>query len=110
MNTIEIVIYTTKTGKSPFSQWEDKLDTKSQAIIANRLDRIRLGNFGDCKPIKGGNGVKELCVDFGPGYRIYFGMRGSTIVVLLIGGEKKSQLRDIEKAKQYWLECREELL
>lgn len=110
MNTIEIVIYTTKTGKSPFNDWESRLDAKAQVIIANRLDRIRLGNFGDCKPIIGGEGVKELRVDFGPGYRIYFGMQGSTIVILLIGGAKKSQLRDIEKAKQYWLECKEKLL
>ena len=110
MNNIDIVIYTTKTGKSPFYAWENKLDTKVQAIIASRLDRIRLGNFGDCKPIQGGGGVKELRVDFGPGYRIYFGVQGSTVVILLIGGEKKSQSRDIEKAKQYWLECREQLL
>lgn len=110
MNTIEIVIYTTKTGKSLFSEWENKLDVRAQAIIANRLDRIRLGNFGDCKPIKDGEGIKELRIDFGPGYRIYYGVKGSTIVVLLVGGDKKQLLRDIDKAKRYWLECKETLL
>ena len=110
MNNINITIYKTKTGKAPFNEWEGELDNKTQAIVANRLDRIRLGNFGDCTTIKSGEGVKELRIDFGPGHRIYFGIQGSTIVILLIGGEKKTQTRDIEKAKKYWHDCRENLL
>lgn len=110
MSFIKIVTYTTSRGKTPFLDWEETLDTKVQAIVANRIDRIRLGNFGDCKPIKGAAGIKELRIDFGPGYRIYIGMQGTTVVVLLAGGDKKSQNRDIEKAKQYWLECKEKLL
>lgn len=110
MSFIKIVTYTTSRGKSPFWDWESSLDSKVQVIVANRLDRIRLGNFGDCKAIKGAPGIKELRIDFGPGYRIYLGAQGSTVVILLTGGDKKTQDRDIEKAKQYWLECKEELL
>ncbi len=78
-----------------------------QAIVMNRLDRIRLCNFGDAKRIQGGNGIWELRIDHGPGYRIYFGKEGTMIVVLLTGGNKKRQNRDITKAKQYWLEYKE---
>jgi putative addiction module killer protein len=68
-----------------------------------------LGNFGDCKLIKGGEGVSELRIDYGPGYRIYFGKDKATIVALLIGGNKGSQTRDIAKAKRYWLDYKESL-
>ena len=104
---MKIVIYSTSNGKSPFYDWQNKLNENTRAIIRTRLDRIRLGNFGDSKIIKGGEGVWELRIDFGPGYRIYFGKKGATVVVLLVGGDKGSQDRDIAKAKRYWLECRE---
>lgn len=107
MNLIKIIIYSTKTGKEPFSEWEDGLDKKVQAIVKNRLDRLKLGNFGDAKTIKGAEGICELRIDYGPGYRIYFGKKGTTIVLLLVGGEKKSQERDIAKAKRYWLDGKE---
>ena len=106
MTFIKIVIYCTKTGNEPYSEWEDGLDKKVQAIIKNRLDRIRLGNFGDAKLIKGANGIWELRIDYGPGYRIYFGKKGQDLVLLLVGGEKKSQARDIAKAKQYWMDAK----
>lgn len=67
-----------------------------------RLNRIRLGNFGDCKGV--GGGVEELRIDFGPGYRVYFGREGSFVVILLCGGDKRSQARDILIAQQYWRE------
>lgn len=107
MHTIEIIVYATSTGKEPFSDWQKKLDTMVQAIVISRLARIRLGNLGDAKMIKNGGGIWEFRIDCGPGYRIYFGKQGSTIVILLTGGDKKSQSRDIVKAKQYWLEYKE---
>ena len=110
MSTLKIAIYTTRTGRKPFSDWRTQLDKTARAIIRTRIDRVSLGNFGDSKPIKNGDGVWELRINFGPGYRIYFGKIGNAIVVLLAGGDKGSQSRDIEKAKRYWLECRKKLL
>jgi putative addiction module killer protein len=108
MNILKILIYSTDSGKEPFSDWEESLDKKTRAIIQNRLDRVRLGNLGDAKALKNGDGVWELRIDFGPGYRVYFGKEGSTIVVLLAGGNKQTQDRDIVKSKQYWLQYRKE--
>lgn len=104
---MKIVIYSTSTGKSPFYDWQNKLDENTRALVRTRLDRICLGIFGDSKLIKGGYGVWELRIDFGPGYRIYFGKKGKAIVILLVGGSKGSQIHDIAKAKLYWLECKE---
>lgn len=103
MIMIEIVMYATGTGQEPFSDWQDKLDKKTKAIIMQRLDRIRFGNFGDAKRLQGVSGIWEFRIDYGPGYRVYFGKEGSTIVILLTGGSKKNQIKDIAKAKQYWL-------
>ena len=61
-----------------------------------------LGNFGDCHPIKESNGISEIRFDIGAGYRIYYGKQKNTVIILLVGGNKKTQTRDIEKAKQYW--------
>ncbi|MBX9830599.1 type II toxin-antitoxin system RelE/ParE family toxin [Candidatus Babeliales bacterium] len=102
-----MVVYKTKTGKSPFFTWKDKLELGTRAIIRTRLDRVSDGNLGDSKPIKGAQGIHELRINYGPGYRIYFGKKGNTVVILLIGGDKASQNRDIERAKQYWLEYKE---
>lgn len=107
MALIKIFIYVTKTGKSPFYAWQNKLNVNTKALIKTRIDRVRLGNLGDSKAIKNGAGVYELRINRGPGYRIYFGKKGSMIVILLIGGDKNSQKRDISKAKQYWLEYKE---
>jgi putative addiction module killer protein len=107
MNFIKIYIYVANSGKQPFYDWQNKLDCNTRAIVRSRLDRVRLGNLGDCKPIKNGNGVWELRISFGPGYRIYFGKIENKVVVLLCAGNKGSQSRDIEKAKQYWHECKE---
>ena len=102
----EIRLYRTNAGTVPFSEWFDSLgDIKTQQRIDARLARMRLGNFGDAKAI--GEGVHELRLDFGPGYRIYFGQEGRTIVILLCGGDKSSQQRDIKKAKQFWLNYQE---
>ena len=98
-----IVIYETTDGKSPFLDWLNGLrDVKARATIRARLDRVRLGNLGDSKSI--GDGVHELRITFGPGYRVYFGQDGLLLVVLLCGGDKGSQKRDIAKAKTLWRE------
>src|SRR5947209_7218796 len=103
---IEIYTYTTSNDKAPFNEWLADLDDRSRAIIRTRLDRIRLGNFGDSKLISGGDGIWELRIDYGPGYRVYYGRKRRHIIILLLGGDKGSQSRDIAKAKRYWLDCR----
>lgn len=81
-----------------FDVWLDRLrDRKATSIIAKRIVRLSGGLFGDAEPV--GEGVSELRVDFGPGYRIYFKQVGGTLIVLLIGGDKSSQRRDIAAAK-----------
>ena len=71
-------------------------------IVRARLNRVRLGNFGDSKPV--GGGVEELRIDFGPGYRVYYGREDSVGVILLCGGDKRTQARDILTAREYWKE------
>jgi putative addiction module killer protein len=97
----EIGIYQTKDKESPFQDWLDSFsDINTKARILQRIDRIELGNFGDCEPV--GDGVHELRTDYGPGYRIYFGNDGKLLVILLCGRTKKCQEKDIKKAKEYW--------
>ncbi len=82
-----------------FMAWASGLrDRKAEAAVAKRLKRMEQGNFGDCEPI--GEGLSEARIHYGPGYRLYFMRRGTTVIVLLCGGDKKSQSRDIKKAKQ----------
>jgi putative addiction module killer protein len=101
----DIQIYMTEGGRAPFSEWLVSLrDNKARAKIRVRLDRVSLGNLGDCHGV--GDGVQELRIDYGPGYRVYFGQVGSTIVLLLCGGDKNTQAKDIEQSKQYWNEYR----
>jgi putative addiction module killer protein len=88
---------------TPFSAWLDSLkDARTVGIVRARLNRVRVGNFGDCKPV--GGGIEELRIDFGPGYRIYFGRDGSFLVILLCGGSKRTQGRDLARARKYWKE------
>jgi putative addiction module killer protein len=83
---------------SIFAKWLKLLrDENARARIAVRIRRLSLGNVGDVKPV--GSGVSEMRVDYGPGYRIYFVKKGSAIVILLTGGDKRSQKKDIEAAK-----------
>ena len=101
----DLVEYETSNGKSPFSEWLLGLkDISARAVIRKRLNRIRIGNFGNTRSI--GDGVFELKIDYGPGYRVYYGLDGDTLVVLLCGGDKGSQDRDIQKAKKYWQDYR----
>ncbi|MBL6983631.1 MAG: type II toxin-antitoxin system RelE/ParE family toxin [Anaerolineales bacterium] len=98
-----VIIYRDAAGKEPFNGWLTGLrDPLTRRRILQRLRRLESGNFGDCKSV--GGGVTELRFFFGPGYRAYFGQDGDTIVVLLCGGDKSSQSRDIRQAQVYWKE------
>ncbi len=99
----ELVEYLDHGGRSPFGDWLEKLkDRRARALIRKRLNRVRLGNLGDSRCV--GDGVQELRISFGPGYRVYFGEDGDTDVVLLCGGDKSTQHADIEKAKRNWVD------
>jgi putative addiction module killer protein len=97
----EIRTYQTADGQVPFNTWLDKLkDTQARARIRTRIDRVSLGNFGDCKSV--GEGVVELRIDYGPGYRVYMGQDGNHLIILLCGGDKSTQDKDINTAHTYW--------
>jgi putative addiction module killer protein len=97
----EVREYLTEDGKNPFREWlRDMKDIKARALIRVRLNRVRLGNFGDSKSV--GDGVFELRIPYGSGYRVYFGRLSNAIVILLCGGVKGTQKNDIVKAKEFW--------
>lgn len=90
-----------------FRRWRIRLkDERARVLIASRLDRLAFGHAGDVKPV--GQGISELRIDHGPGYRIYFQKRGDTIVILLCGGAKSTQAKDIKTAKRLSKEWSEE--
>lgn len=96
----DIEYYITADGRFPFKEWLDNLkDVSARAKIRIRLDRVRLGNPGDSRSI--GGGVYELKVDYGPGYRIYFAREGERVILLLTGGDKSTQAKDIAIAKLF---------
>lgn len=98
--------YADDKGQKPFRDWLYGLrDRAAFARITARLDRVELGKFGFCKGL--GNGVFELKIDYGPGYRVYYAISGKTVVLLLIGGDKSTQAKDVETAKSYWASHRE---
>ena len=98
----------TEEGKSPLRHYLLALrDARSRAKIRVRLNRIRLGNFGDVKSV--GDGVSEIRIPHGPGYRIYFAHTGDAIVILLCAGDKSTQKHDIRNAKNYWLDYKRRL-
>lgn len=102
----QLIVYQTPEGEEPFTRWYRSLrDVEAVARITRRLDRMEAGNTGDCKAV--GEGVLELRVDYGPGYRVYFGQDGDTWVVLLVGGDKRTQAKDIQSAKRYWCDYKE---
>lgn len=101
MSLIDVRIYKTEAKIEPFSVWLRKLkDPVIRARIRRRIDRLMLGNEGDHKSV--GSGVFELRMTFGSGYRVYYGKQGEELVILLCGGDKGSQTKDIELAKKYW--------
>ena len=90
-----------QNGLVPFDGWFDALhDRKMQAAVDARLTRVRAGNFGDCKSV--GGGVFELRLALGPGLRVYYGLQSQQVVILLGGGDKSTQARDIRRAQQLW--------
>ena len=97
--------YLTADGKNPFREWLRSLNKAVGARIQLRVQRFALGNLGDHKNV--GEGVWEARVMFGPGYRIYFGKDGGSIIVLLAGGDKGSRAKDIARAQGFWREYRE---
>ena len=97
---IEIVQYETEAGDCPFFVGFEDLDARAAAKVRTAIARIETGNFGDVKPV--GEGVSERRIDFGPGYRVYFAQDGEKVVILLVGGTKKRQQRDIDQAKAHW--------
>lgn len=98
-----IVVYAQPGGTEPFTKWLNGLnDARNRRRILTRLRRLEHGNFGDTKPVKAG--VYELRLFFGPGFRVYFGEIGENLVVLLCGGDKSTQHRDIDTAVSYWQE------
>jgi len=97
---IELREYLDQINHSPFARWFDDLDGQAAARVGIALGRMEGGNLSNTKSV--GEGVNEYRIDFGPGYRIYFGRDGMTVVILLGGGTKKRQQRDIAEAKERW--------
>ncbi len=98
----ELREYVLSDGKSPYREWLARLDTVTRARIQARVLRFETGNLGNYKSV--GAGVYEARLDFGPGYRIYFGFEGAVIILLLCGGSKRSQSQDIKFAQRLWNE------
>lgn len=97
----KILDYLTDDGRAPFKEWLTTVtDRQAKARILARVQRMAAGNLGDCKPLQ--NGVWELRIDHGPGYRVYYAQTGKTVLLLLVGGDKSKQQADINKAISYW--------
>lgn len=97
---LDVREYLDTAGRSPFAKWLRALNVQAAAKIATALERIADGNLSNVKPV--GSGVFEYKLDFGPGYRIYFGRDGDRLIILLAGGTKKRQQEDIRQAKANW--------
>lgn len=99
--TREVLFYQDANNKEPFVDWLESLrDATARRRILKRLRMVEHGHFGDCKPV--GEGITELRFFFGSGYRVYLGEASNEIIILLTGGDKASQAKDIKKAKAYW--------
>src|SRR6202140_823375 len=97
---VEVREYLDRGGRSPFAAWSDRLNREAAAKVAAALARIQQGNLSNAKGV--GAGVYEYRIDFGPGYRIYFGKDGASLVILVGGGTKKRQQEDIAAAQECW--------
>lgn len=101
----DIVQYETEEGGCPFAGWFNGLDSRAALKVRAAIARLEAGNFGDVKAV--GIGVSERRIDWGPGYRVYFGREGLRLIVLLAGGTKRRQAADIQQAKAFWLDYKE---
>jgi putative addiction module killer protein len=101
----EIRYYVAGDGRSPFAEWFAELDSVPRAKVAVAIARMAQGNLSNVKPV--GEGVLEYRIDFGPGYRVYFGRDGEALLILLTGGTKKRQQRDMNAAKSFWRDYRQ---
>ena len=97
---MQVLEYLDATGRSPYRDWFENLDAQAAARVTVAVTRIELGNLSNVKGV--GAGVQEYRIDFGPGYRIYFGRDGERIVILLAGGTKSRQQDDIATARKRW--------
>jgi putative addiction module killer protein len=98
---MEVRRYVTEAGRDVVGEWLAALgDVQARAKVAARIARLSAGNFGDCKPLR--EGVWELRIDWGPGYRVYYAIAGRTVILLLSGGDKRKQSAGIERAVRYW--------
>ncbi len=102
MAELKILVYADSRGRAPFEKWFGELDARAQAKATVALDRLKRGNISNVSGV--GDSVFELKLDWGPGYRLYFGRDGDRIIILLLGGTKKRQSRDIASAKSFWLD------
>jgi len=101
MKEREAVHYNTPAGRIPFVQWHDSIkDVQHYSAIALQVDKMAMGNFSDRKPV--GKGVNEVRLNKGPGFRIYYALYKDAFIILLGGGSKRGQQKDIELAQKYW--------
>jgi putative addiction module killer protein len=100
----KVAIYRTKDGRLPYEEWFNGLDSTTQAIVDSRIKRVSMGNLGDCKAV---DGVLELRIFHGPGIRVYMGIVDKVLILLLCGGDKSTQKKDIKRAKIYLKDYRE---
>lgn len=101
-----IEVYEDEHGHEPYTEWFKNLrDRQGKTRIETRLRRLAAGLYGDCEPV--GEGVNELRMFFGPGYRVYFGEESDSVVILLCGGDKSTQKQDIKNAQKYWKEYKD---
>jgi putative addiction module killer protein len=102
----EILHYLTRSEKDLFMEWRCRLrDTKAKIAVDRRINRVELGNFGDHRFCR--DGVWELRIDVGPGYRVYYALTETQAVLLLCGGDKRTQDAEISRACEYWLDWQE---
>ena len=106
MVVIRVVQYVSWDGKNHFGEWLRDQPARMRARVQSRIDRVMVGNFGDHRGL--GQGVSELRLHFGPGYRVYYGRDGHDLVIVLAGGTKKRQAGDIARAQALWREYKQE--